>query len=271
VSEPIPDYRDVLLRHFELKRAKRPNYSLRMFARDLNLTPSNLSDVLKGRCGISTAVASKISQALKFSTDEALFFTDLVESRHARSRADREAALQRVQKHKQDPFLRTNNDSTVAVFTKWYYVATLEFLTMKNGEVEAETVADALGITDEQAHEALSQLLTSGQIRRESGKFVRNENYLFAESPVPSEVIRAYHRQVLTQAQAAIETQPMSERKFLTTMMTFNASRLAEAIAYLEEVDREFFTRFEAKEETDSVYAFGLQLFRIDKKQETEQ
>ncbi|RYZ63512.1 MAG: TIGR02147 family protein, partial [Proteobacteria bacterium] len=103
MNETIPDYRDVLLRHFELKRAKRPSYSLRAYAKDLQLTPSNLSDVLKGRCGISSAVASRIAEALKLGSEESAFFADLVESKHARSRADREAALKRVQQFKADP------------------------------------------------------------------------------------------------------------------------------------------------------------------------
>lgn len=265
MNETIPDYRDVLLRHFELKRAKRPSYSLRAYAKDLQLTPSNLSDVLKGRCGISSAVASRIAEALKLGSEESAFFADLVESKHARSRADREAALKRVQQFKADPFNRQSGAESVPLFEKWYYVAALEFLTMRKGEVEAEDIAEGLGIEIEQAHEALSRLLTSGQIRREAGYFARNENYLFAETAVPSAVIRGFHKQILERAAIALDTQAMDQRKPLSTVLTFDTRRLQEAMAFLDEMDKEFFNRFEAKVETDSVYAFALQLFRIDK------
>ncbi len=267
VSEAIADYRDVLLRHFELKRAKRASYSLRMFARDLELTPSNLSDVLKGRCGISAIVASRIAQILKMNTEEAIYFADLVESKHARSRADREAALERVRKHTLNPFSRKAKPETIPLFEKWYYVATLEFLTLKNGEPSVDAIADALGISTDEVHEALSRLLVSGAIRREGERFVRTENYLFADSPVPSATIRSFHKQVLDLGKDAIDQQAIDQRKFLSTLFTFDSRRLAEAIAYLENLDQDFFTKFESKEDSDSVYAFSLQLFRVDEKQ----
>lgn len=263
----LPDYRDVLLRHFELKRAKRAGYSLRMFARDLELTPSNLSDVLKGRCGISAVVAERIAQTLKMNTEEATFFADLVESKHARSRADREAALERVRRQAENPFGRKAKPESIPLFEKWYYVATLEFLTLKQGEPGVDEIADALGLSVEEVHESLSRLLALGAIRREGSRFVRADEYLFAESPTPSETIRSFHKQVMDQAKLAIDTQTIERRKFLSTLFTFDSRRLAEAIAYLESLDQDFFSKFEAKEESDSVYAFSLQFFRLDDSQ----
>lgn len=257
------DYREVLLQQFQDRRERRPSYSMRAYARDLGITPSNLSDILKRRCGLSASAAMKISQALKMSDDEAQYFADLVESKHGRNKIDRQAAIERVRRRRHDPFAKESDTST-AIFSDWSNLALLELIDVKKGIVDATTAAQALGLTPEAAERGLTYLIDAGYVGRSDGKYKRLQPYVFGNTAQPSTAIRDFHRQVLTLAADGLN-QEISQRKFLSTFMTFDSKRIEEARAFLEEVDRQFFAKFEATDEADSVYAVGLQLFRVDR------
>ena len=59
-------YQDFLLEEFRARRTRNSNYSLRAFARDLDMPASKLSQNLRGLCGISVAKAEKIARKLQF-------------------------------------------------------------------------------------------------------------------------------------------------------------------------------------------------------------
>ena len=60
------DYRLLLKSELASRTNQNPNYSLRAFARDLDLAPSRLSEVLNGKQGLSTQAAEKIAKTLGY-------------------------------------------------------------------------------------------------------------------------------------------------------------------------------------------------------------
>ncbi|MGZ3710379.1 MAG: hypothetical protein ACXVBE_01430 [Bdellovibrionota bacterium] len=46
------DYREKIRQAMESRAARNPRYSMRSFAKDLGISPSRLSEVLKGRYGL---------------------------------------------------------------------------------------------------------------------------------------------------------------------------------------------------------------------------
>ena len=83
------DYRDLLASEYEERCRRNSHYSLRAFARDLNLGAPRLSDVLNYKSGLSKEASAKIAERLGYNEEEKSFFCTLVESQHARSRAQR--------------------------------------------------------------------------------------------------------------------------------------------------------------------------------------
>lgn len=59
--------------------SRNPNYSLRAFARDLELSPSFLSEVINSRKRLSHRTATKIGQRLAFTEHELSRFLSCVE------------------------------------------------------------------------------------------------------------------------------------------------------------------------------------------------
>jgi plasmid maintenance system antidote protein VapI len=60
----------ILTREFEQRRERKPSYSLRAFARFIELDPSHLSKVFRGQRGLSQERASAIFRKLGLDSDQ---------------------------------------------------------------------------------------------------------------------------------------------------------------------------------------------------------
>ncbi len=69
-----PHHIEMLLREFNKRKESNPRYSLRAFARFLEMSSATLSRVLANRQEISLTASKKIIKKLKFSDDESLIF-----------------------------------------------------------------------------------------------------------------------------------------------------------------------------------------------------
>ena len=197
--------------------------------------------------------------------NEKLYFLDLVESRHARNRAEREAAQRRLQERETAPFKSNATDDQLRVIDQWYYLAALEMIQLVDGKLEDADLAVRLRISLEEAREACTVLMKLGLVKLQEGRYVRERQEFAVTTPTPSSAIRGYHHQMLKLGDAALESQPMEKRQFSSTLMTFDSRRLEEARTFLIEMENEFFRRFEAKPgEGDSVHALNYQYFRLD-------
>lgn len=254
---------------YEALRLRKPGLSLRKFAFTIGISPSNLSDVLKGRCGLSSENAIKIASNLKLSSIEQKRFLDLVASRHARSRVERDAAKKRIAKQEARPLKDDAEGSEIHSISKWYYMAALELVTLTKGQLTPDDLSKRLSISADEAAAALETLQKLGLISRAKGRYIRTKNHLVVQSAVPSLIVRKYHEQILLRARDALFTKPMPERKLSSTVFTFDSKRRDEVIEFLEEVDDELYRRFETDESADSVQCFSYQFFRLDNSLDT--
>jgi plasmid maintenance system antidote protein VapI len=60
----------ILNETFSEKKKRNPNYSLRAFARDLEISASNLSTILNGKKRLSSEQACRIAVRLQFSKEQ---------------------------------------------------------------------------------------------------------------------------------------------------------------------------------------------------------
>jgi len=95
------DFRDVLRRELQNRQQKNPAYSMRAFARDLDLSASGLSEVLSGKHSLSLRRAITVSKKLGLSEEHADAFIQSACSRMERSGAEK--------------VIRSSPDSTASV------------------------------------------------------------------------------------------------------------------------------------------------------------
>lgn len=85
-------YISLLKQYFELRKKRNPRYSLRRYAKDLELTPMHLSYILRGQRGLSRKKAEAITKVLRLSHSDRKKFLQLVSALSARAFRERNLA-----------------------------------------------------------------------------------------------------------------------------------------------------------------------------------
>lgn len=94
----VMDYRDIVKAEFFRRRSIDPFYSLRSFAKDLNLEPMHLSYLLKHKRGLSKDNAMYVALELGLTGFAARRFCFMVSAQSGRSRAERNLAKMGLEK-----------------------------------------------------------------------------------------------------------------------------------------------------------------------------
>lgn len=256
------DYRDFLKDSLELRSQKNSKYSLRAFARDLDMSPQVLSAVFNKKKGISVEVAAKIAARLNLNENESRYLCDLVDLTHARSAGSRKIAALRLTQYKQALKFQTIKTDALHVLTDWYHFAILELTYVKGFKSEANWIAKRLNITNYQAKQAIGRLLRLGLLSEKNGCLVKTDQHLATTHDVPSEAIRNFNRQILSKAADSLTFQDVGERDLTTMTMAIDTRKIPEAKKRIRDFRREL-TEFLESGEREEVYCLSLQLFKL--------
>lgn len=258
----IHDYRTLLKEELEGRLKRNPRYSLRSFARDLNLSSARVSEILRGKSGLSRDRALDIARRLGLNTVETDYFADLVDSAHARSKVKRELARIRIQKHVV-PFAQQIQMDAFKIVSDWYHFAILELTEVRGFKSDPLWIAQALGISAMEVKIALERLERLELIASHDGKLVATESFTASPDGVPSESIRKFHHQILEKAAIAIQIQPVEKRDFSSLTLAIDPTKLPEAKQRIKEFRRDFYRYMSGFKDKRSVYCLGVQFFDL--------
>lgn len=86
-------YREILKEELVRRQTRNPGYSQRAFARDLGIRSNRLSEILRGKQGISPQLAVTVAERLTSSEAYRSLFLYSVMSEHSRTEVERERAV----------------------------------------------------------------------------------------------------------------------------------------------------------------------------------
>ncbi|OFZ81353.1 MAG: hypothetical protein A3K03_13815 [Bdellovibrionales bacterium RIFOXYD1_FULL_44_7] len=258
------NYREFLKDELERRVQVNPQYSLRAFARDIQISPQVLSDLLKEKKGISSEVAIRIAERLGLSTEESSYFYDLVELSQARSESVRQVIRYRLGRYQENETYRTLQEDIFRIIADWHHYAILELTFTKGFKKDPAWIAKRLNITPIEVRQAIERLLRLELLEEVDGTIKKTEVNITTLQDVPSAAIRKLTAQLLTKASESLETQEVSERDFGTMTMAIDPKRLPEAKERIRKFRRELTVFLESGERTE-VYNFGSQLFRLSR------
>lgn len=249
---PGPLSVDFLSAEFERRVRANPRYSLRAFARDLKMSPGEVSELLNGKRQLTPKAIGKISSRLGLSTAET---RELLE-RATLVRAGLDAP--RTASH-------TLEVDLFNIVSEWYCFAILNLFDTEDFRCEPAWIGRRLGISNTEARLALDRLERVGLLKRARGKLTPDADFVMSPSGIPSEAIRAYHRTMLAKAAAALETQPVDERDITGLGLAINPSDLPGLTRDLREFRDRITTKYSRGRRTE-VYQLEMSLFRITEK-----
>lgn len=259
------DYKSVIRRELQRRRASNPSYSLRAFAKFLNVSPAYLSRVLKGDLGISKAKAVHISQRLGLSAEEHEVFAASIKSVHGRTPGVRTKAKTKLRRH-QYSFSALEGDD-LRMIGAWEHFALLEFITLRKSRNDTfADMAHALGLKPEVAEEAGERLLRLGLIKKTRKGYLNVRPLGAFPDPLPAawvDAMRELYRKLIQKAVVAIDEQAIEDRDVAASIFGVERARLPALRAEIKEFRRSLIQNYGVSKRADSIYCFNTQLFDL--------
>jgi uncharacterized protein (TIGR02147 family) len=236
------DFRAFLTSTLLERCRQNPKYSLRAFARSLNLEPSLLSKLLSGKRAVTPKMAARLTDRLGLAPAGATVGSA-------------------------DDF-RLLAEDQFRLISEWYHFAILELLQVSGFAFTERNISRALGVSVIEARDAMERLERLGLIGLERGRWrlLRQRNSTVGSAP-SSAALRRQQRQLLEKAIDALEEVDPSLRDQSAITMAIDRRRLPAAKEKIKAFRRELCAFLEGGASRQEVYVLSLSLFPVSQVQ----
>ncbi len=261
-------WRDVLRSELERRSRKNPRYSLRAFAKSLEVDAAALWRVLSGRRALSLVTARTIADKLGFGAEaKKLFLASVAKEREGKK-------LEAVTPGATTPSAATAlPEALFDAIGDWEHFAILEMSYLGDGtgvEDDPDFIARRLGVTPAVARTALERLLFAGLLEAHGGKLRKKERELHVPAPrLPGAALRRHQTQLLEKARAAVDGEKAARRAYTTLILPTDPRRLETARRMIEDFAWQLCRHLSDGARTD-VYALTIGLCPLTQPEEFE-
>lgn len=259
-------YRFFITREFDRRCQRNPSYSLRAFARDLEVSVSSLSEILRAQAGLSAWAAAKLVLKLQLSDIEAEYFKALVEVEHSRSIIKKKQAKLRLETLQEQQNFREFDQEKAKVISDWFYSAILELTELEEFESNEKWIAKKLGMSLEQTQLALQRLFQLELLAIIDGRWVQTQKQLCFQSDIACNEFKKHHLQMLEKAKMAIMDLDADTRELSSVTLAISSQELPRIKKFLSATRKKLMMDAEKMESKDRIYALTLHLFPVDQK-----
>lgn len=253
-----------------MRQRRNDRYSLRAFARSLDLSPAMLTGVLSKRKGLSLQSASNIAEKLKLNDIDASYFCDLVVATHSRSVVERKLSMQRVSimrrlavenARQRDGNFEVLVEDEIEFIKQWYHVVILEYINLRKQLTDIAQLAADLDIGIHVARESIERLRKLGLIEKKDDAYRSTGKKITTSADIPSEIIRGLHQQFLDLAKNALHQQPVEKRDYSVAVAVTSKEKISAAKAKIQDFRRELLAFLEDTDNADALYGVNIQMF----------
>ncbi|WP_413558947.1 DUF4423 domain-containing protein [Bdellovibrio sp. HCB209] len=238
----------LLMQELARRQTRNSSYSLRAFARDLGIGSTTLSDVMGDRRSLSKSNLEKVMERLLVSPLERELLW--AEYRQGSSKVEIDERL-------------LMEEDTFRLIADWHYLAIMNLAKLSENRASPLWIAKRLGITEQEADQALERLLRMGLVKKNRTRLVRTDKFQTSKD-VPSSAIRKHHSQNLHLAEQSLHRDSVDQRQFYSMTVAVNPAKLP----LVQDVI------FKARKKVEDllqdgplseVYTFSFQLFPLTK------
>lgn len=233
----------LLRQEYQERKLRNSSYSLRAFARYLGIGIASLSDLLQGKRGLSPKNKIKIAEKLHLSP------------------AQRQAIF--LEKSKNLP--PVIDEETFKYISDWYHYGILVLPEIDNHKTTPLWVSKKLGISLDEAKEAIERLIKLKLIKKEKSKFIIPKLPFTTTKDIPSTAIRKRHIQILERGKDAIVNRGVNERFFFETTMAIDPDKIEEAKNMIIKYMRRVCKKLETGKQKE-IYSLTTGLFPLGPK-----
>jgi uncharacterized protein (TIGR02147 family) len=232
---------------YEEKKKVNPRFSIRSFARLIEVDQSLLTKVLKGQRSLSSENARRCLEILK---------------------ADQVAVkLNPIKKIKKINFQKLN-DSMFEMISDWEYFAVLEMFHLKDVTISEDFVSQKMGLTLERATQILKILLDTNFIKRSQNSYILSSgdtSWAPGINERTSEAKKNLQKKLLQKSIASLDADPLEIRDHSSVTLAIKKSELPLLKTTLKDVRRQLTEMFQKSGDFDEVYQITISLFPLTK------
>lgn len=256
---------DWLRNEYLRRRDANPQYSLRAFAKSLEVPSGRLSELLEGKRQLTQFMGKKLANKLGLSQELTRSFLDLIAKNHKDERrkllAPTAKQITRQGASNGDQLLSTD---VVHAIVNWEHYAILSLLETKDARPDADWIARRLGISAAEVEQAVERLVRIGLLAIKDQQWTPLKRGLTAAHELPSDSRLASHKEFLLQAVKALDEVPEELRDISSTTMAVNPKKLPEAKRILHDFRRGL-AAYLKDGPCDEVYSLHIQLIPVTK------
>ena len=241
---------------------------MRAFARDLEISPSQLTDIFRNKTGLSSKSALEVAKKLGLNDKESLCFKALVEVEHGRSPQIVENAKAFLATNSYDENFSALTTDAFQVISDWHHFAILSAMELDTYDGTIPFLATKLNVTIAETEDAIKRLLKEDYIDLSNGKFILKGLSLKTTNNIPSSALRKFHKQHIQKSLKAIDDVPVELRDISTMTMAIDVSKIPAAKEMIKNFRREL-CRFVEDGVKTEVYNINIQLIPLANKDDS--
>ncbi len=235
-----------------------PRYSLRAFARALQMDFSTLSKILHGRRKLGPQALRTLAGKLGLKPNEVQAILSPL-------------ACDQNSESEKENYLQLEEDR-FEVISDWYHFAILELLRVKGFKADARWVSTCLGITVPEVRAALERLRRVGmlEIREGDGKWIdiSTPKTTVVTPELTSAAQKKLQRQILEKSIEAIEEVPIALRDHTAMTLAIDPAKLMDAKERIKKFRRSLSKFLSRGSPCSEVYHLSLSLYPVTRTQE---
>ncbi len=238
-----------LQKTFAEKCKRNPRYSLRAYAKSLDLDSSTLSALLRRKRPLTAKMAQKLIAKLDIeSTEQAQLL--LLSSMGTEIGSS------------EGPSYETLEQATAEIIASWEHFAILAALEMKRFKADIRSLSKRLNIPHAVVRDCLTRLEQQGFVQEKNETWFLAKKNMGSPSNVPSSALRQAHRQTIQKAMESLEKDPLDVRDISGMTMAIDRKKINEARKLIQNFRRRL-SHFLEEGDSNSVYRLNIQLFPL--------
>lgn len=244
--------RKLLQEKFAVAQVRNPAFSLRSFAKKLEISPAALSEILNGKRKISFKLAHKLSKKLMLSPQESQM---LIQSFQIRNTPSEMKSQKKEVRLSQDQF---------QLIGEWQHFAILSLAETKDFKSSDQWIADRLGLSLQKTKLALSRLIKLGLLKKVNEQYIVTGESYSSPDEVVDLALRRMYSEVLDLSKDSLLDHELQQRDFSGVTMAIDPSRLPLAKKLIRKMLAQVCEILEVENKSE-VYRLNVQLIPLTK------
>ncbi len=242
---------DSLKHSLEQRTKHNPSYSLRAFARDLNVDASNMSKMISGKLKPQKETQKRLLLKLGYSVEE---IKKIIASK------DRSFDEQ---------FNHLNIDS-FEIVSEWYHDAILELTRLSFFQPNTKWIAKTLDISEVKIKLAIDRLEKLGWLKIDSAGWhdLSGDNTTNMDSDYTNQALKNLQISLLEKSIESVKTDPVEKRNHTSTMVTIDENDIPEVKKRIKTFRKDLTSFLErSSSKANNLYQLQIGLFSLINKE----